>query len=121
MADPAGLRAKLRDYLRERVAWRDHPAGTIPGGPSFAHALGWTIALLIGVELVTGVGLAMFYAPSTTDAWASVAYVQDQAALGWLVRGIHYHGASAIVIACGAHLLATLLRGGYRRPHELVG
>ncbi len=62
----------------------------------------------------------MFYAPSTTDAWASVAYIQDQAALGWLVRGIHFHAASAIVIACGLHLLVTVLRGGYRRPRELV-
>ena len=46
--------------------------------------------MLLVVEAVTGAALAAFYSPSATDAWASVAYVQDQMPRGWLVRGLHY-------------------------------
>ena len=53
-------------------------AGDCSGGASFAYVFGWVLVFLLAVEAVTGVALAAFYSPSTTDAWASVAYVQDQ-------------------------------------------
>jgi ubiquinol-cytochrome c reductase cytochrome b subunit len=92
----------------------------IVGGPSFAYVFGWVLVLLLGVEAITGAALAAFYSPSTTDAWASVAYVQDRMPLGWLVRGLHYHGASALVIVAGVHLVQTAVRGAYRKPRELT-
>ena len=65
----------------------------MPRGASFAYVFGRVLVVLLGVQALTGVALAAFYSPSSTDAWASVAYIQDQAALGWLVRGLHHHGA----------------------------
>jgi ubiquinol-cytochrome c reductase cytochrome b subunit len=90
------------------------------GRPSFAYVFGWVLVLLLLVQAVTGAALAAFYSPSTTNAWASVAYVQDRMPAGWLVRGLHYHGASALVIVAGVHLLQTAFWGAYRRPRELV-
>ncbi|HMG22219.1 MAG TPA: cytochrome b N-terminal domain-containing protein [Kofleriaceae bacterium] len=81
---------------------------------------GSILVFLLVLEAVSGLALAAFYAPSSTDAWASVAYLQDQAALGWLLRGIHFHGASAMVIVAGLHLVQTALHGAYKRPRELV-
>ena len=79
--------------------------------------LGWSLVMLLVVEAATGTALAAFYSPSATDAWASVAYVQDQMPWGWLVRGLHFHAGSAIVIVAGAHLLQTAVAGSYReRP-----
>ena len=49
-------------------------------------------------EPATGVLLALYYSPSATDSWASVAYIQDQVTLGWFVRGLHSYGASAMVM-----------------------
>jgi ubiquinol-cytochrome c reductase cytochrome b subunit len=94
--------------------------GAIASTPSFLHAFGWSLALLVGVEAITGTALAAFYSPSTTDAWASLAYVQDRVAWGWLVRGLHVHSSSAIVIVAGLHLVAIVLRGGYQRPREIT-
>jgi len=110
---------KLRAWIRERTDVR-MPTGMIHGGPSFAHVFGWVLLLLLLVEAVTGTALAAFYSPSTTSAWGSVAYVQDQMALGWLVRGLHYHGGSALVIVTGVHLLQTAVYGAYKKPRELV-
>ena len=81
------------------------------------RVLGWSLVMLIVVEALTGAALAAFYSPSSTDAWASVAYVQDQMPWGWLVRGLHFHAASAIVIISGLHLLQVAIAGTYReRP-----
>lgn len=110
----------LKDFLRERGLGGERAPGVIAGGASFAYVFGTVLVFLLVVEAVTGAALAAFYSPSSTDAWGSVAYVQDQVALGWLVRGIHYHGASAIVIVCGVHLVQTALYGAYKKPRELV-
>jgi ubiquinol-cytochrome c reductase cytochrome b subunit len=75
---------------------------------------------LLVVQAATGAALAAFYSPSSTDAWGSVAYIQDQATWGWLVRGLHYHGGSAIVVIAGLHLVQTALAGAHRKPRELV-
>lgn len=104
--------------LRERLG--EATAPTMPGGASFAHVFGTVLVFLLVLEAVTGIALAAFYSPSSTDAWASVAYLQDQASLGWLVRGLHHHGGSAMLIVTGIHLLQTAVAGAYKRPRELV-
>jgi ubiquinol-cytochrome c reductase cytochrome b subunit len=108
----------VSSWLRARLGERR--ASTLPGGPSLAYTLGWALVLLLVVEATTGAALAAFYSPSSQSAWASVAYIQDQAALGWLVRGLHFHGGSAIVIVAGLHLVQTAVWGAYKKPRELV-
>src|SRR5438132_9463707 len=70
----------------------------VPGGARFAYVFGSCLLFLIVLQMVTGVLMAFFYAPSATDAWASVAYIQDRLALGWFIRGLHASGASAMVV-----------------------
>ncbi len=108
----------LGDALRERLG-TPQPA-TLPGGASFAHVFGTVLVFLLGLQAITGVALAAFYSPSATDAWASVAYIQDQTSIGWLVRGLHHHGGSAMVIVAGIHLLQTAVAGAYKKPREIV-
>jgi ubiquinol-cytochrome c reductase cytochrome b subunit len=110
---------KLHEWLRERTAVNDPRASTVPG-VSIAYVFGWVLVMLLGVEAITGAALSAFYAPTTTDAWASVAYVQDRLPGGWLIRGLHFHGASALVIVAGVHLLQTALFGAYKKPRELT-
>ena len=108
----------LRAYLRERGI--GGPPGATISAPSFAYVFGSVLVFLLVLEAATGIALAAFYAPSATDAWGSVAYVQDRATLGWFLRGLHFHGASAMVIVSGLHLVQTALYGAYKKPRELV-
>jgi ubiquinol-cytochrome c reductase cytochrome b subunit len=114
---------KIGDWLDERLGHRallkaflDEP---IPGGARWSYVFGSVLVFLLVVQAVTGVLLASFYAPSATDAWASVAYIQDQLPLGWFVRGVHSTGASAMVLVVCLHLVQVTLWGAYRRPREL--
>ena len=110
----------LRAWFGSRTGIESRPPSLVVGGPSYAYVFGWVLALMLLVEAVTGAALAAFYSPSSTDAWASVAYIQDQMSLGWLVRGLHYHGASALVIISGIHLVQTAMWGAYKKPRELT-
>ncbi|HEY6173631.1 MAG TPA: cytochrome b N-terminal domain-containing protein [Kofleriaceae bacterium] len=109
----------IRAYLRDRGVGSGAAPAMI-GGASFAYVFGSVLVFLLVVEAATGLSLAAFYAPSSSDAWGSVAYVQDRATLGWFLRGLHFHGASAMVIVCGLHLVQTAFYGAYKKPRELV-
>jgi ubiquinol-cytochrome c reductase cytochrome b subunit len=115
-----GLLQKALAFVRERTGIGDGTPRTIVGGPSIAYVFGWVIVFLILLEVVTGAALAAFYSPSSTSAWASVAYIEDQTDLGWLVRGLHHHGGGAMAIVCGLHLVQTALFGAYKKPRELT-
>jgi ubiquinol-cytochrome c reductase cytochrome b subunit len=114
---------RMLDWLDERTGIRrlskhalDEP---IAGGASMMYVMGSVLLFLLSIQFLTGVLLAFYYSPSATDAWGSVAYIEDQVTLGWLIRGLHHHGASAIVIAAGLHLLQTAVYGAYKKPREV--
>lgn len=112
---------RLLELFRERAAIRGPGTPSlIHGGPSFAYVFGTVLVFLLALQALTGLALAAFYSPSSSDAWGSVAYIQDQAAWGWLVRGLHHHGAGALVVVAGMHLVQTAVAGAYQRPRELV-
>lgn len=115
----SSLTERLREFGRERLGRVDRPASTVPG-VSFAYAFGWTLVMFFLVEAITGVALAAFYSPSSSDAWASVAYVQDRMPGGWFVRGMHVHAAGALVVASSIHLLQAAVWGSYKRPREVT-
>ena len=109
------------DWLDERSGYRAVVSAAldeeVPGGSSFAYVFGSVLSFILILQMTTGVFLAMYY--STGDPWASVAYIQDQVTMGWFIRGLHSHGASAMVIVSGLHLLQTALYGAYKKPREL--
>lgn len=111
------------DWLDARTGYRRALAAALDeevlGGASFAYVFGSVLVFLLLLQAVTGVFLAMYYSPSATDAWASVAFIEDQVTAGWFVRGLHSHGASAMVIVCGLHMLQTALYGAYKKPREV--
>ena len=111
---------RARAFMRERIGATDRAPSMIEGGASFAYVFGSVLVFMLVVEALTGLALAAFYSPSATDAWASVAYIQDRASWGWVVRGLHHHGGAAIVIVAGLHLVQTAVAGAYKRPRELV-
>ncbi len=115
--------AEPRGFLDSRTGYRqllrhllDEP---VRGGASFAYVFGSLLLFVLCNQALTGVLLMAFYAPSATDAWASVAYIQDQVQLGWFIRGMHSAGASVMMLGMCAHLLQVLIYGAYKKPREL--
>src|SRR5215510_11331904 len=113
----------ISDWFEERTGYRGVMKHALEepvlGGASLAYVFGSVLLFLLLLQMTTGLLLAFYYAPSSTDAWASVAHIEDQVTMGWLVRGLHHHGASAMVIVAGLHLLQVAVWGAYKRPREM--
>jgi quinol-cytochrome oxidoreductase complex cytochrome b subunit len=99
------------------------------GAPTFAvpreverypFAMGGTIAVLLGLQLMTGLLLAARYVPTTAQARASLDLITSVAAYGWLLRGVHRAAATLTVAAVLLHLARTFLAGAYRAPRQLT-
>ena len=114
---------RLLDWLEDRTGYRRVVAAAleepVPGGASWAYVFGSVLTFILINQIVTGILLAFYYSASAQTAWASVAYVQDQVSLGWLIRGLHGNGASAMVIVAGLHLFQVGVYGAYKKPREL--
>jgi len=114
-----GLLATLDDRTGLGAAWRAFTGRQQAGAPSLGRSLGALVGLLFVFECVTGVGLAFFYSPSATTAWASTAHIQTAVPLGALLRGLHYHATSVLFVAAGLYLAHLFALAAWRRPGEV--
>jgi ubiquinol-cytochrome c reductase cytochrome b subunit len=117
------LRA-LFDWLDARTGFRagkshllDEP---LPPGVGWWFVTGSILLFLLAQQLVTGVVLTMYYVPSPEFAYDSVRYISDRLPLGRLVRGLHFFGASFIVIAAVIHMLRVVIFASYKKPREVT-
>lgn len=90
------------------------------GRLSWAYVFGSATLTTFLVQVVTGVALAMSYVPSTADAYNSLVFISDQAVFGSVIRGMHFFGASAMVILVGIHAIRVFLFGSYKYPREVT-
>ena len=107
-------RLKLKRLERSLL---DEP---IPGGASWIYVFGSATLFLFILQAITGMFLAIYYAPTPDHAYDSVQFIEREVTFGAFVRGLHHWGASAMVVAIGLHMLQTFLYGAYKRPREVM-
>ena len=114
---------RIADWFDERSGWRKGRAAMLdeplPPGTSWFFTLGSVLLGLLGVQLLTGGFLTLYYAPTPDHAYESIRFISAGFA-GRLVRGLHHYGASFIVVAVVLHMLRVLLFGSYKPPRELT-
>lgn len=77
-------------------------------------------AFFLGLQIVTGVFLAMHYVPSVDQAFNSVEHIMRDVDYGWLLRYFHSNGASFFFIVVYIHILRGLYYGSYVYPTHRV-
>jgi ubiquinol-cytochrome c reductase cytochrome b subunit len=70
--------------------------------------------VFIGLLIGSGIGLAMGYVPSQTEAFDSVLYLRKQGGLGAILRALHYHLSSGAVVAAFVMVLCAVLSEEHR-------
>jgi len=120
---PSSIARHLGAWLEDRLglwAWvrriARHP---VPPGTDWRYVLGSATLVAFLLQVATGTVLATVYVPSTSDAYASLQLITHDAAFGRILRGMHYFGASAMVILIGAHMARVYLTGSYKFPREM--
>ena len=91
-----------------------------PKNLNYWWTFGGILAVCLGIQLVTGIVLAMHYVPHVDHAFASVERIMRDVNYGWLIRYMHANGASMFFIAVYIHMLRGLYYGSYKAPREVL-
>jgi ubiquinol-cytochrome c reductase cytochrome b subunit len=81
---------------------------------------GIVLSVILVVQIITGIVLAMHYVPSADLAFASVERIMRDVNGGWLLRYIHFNGASMFFLAVYLHIFRGLYYGSYKAPREIT-
>jgi ubiquinol-cytochrome c reductase cytochrome b subunit len=116
--------------VRRAWAWLDDRTGLteilgpvashlVPPGTSWWYVFGSATLFAFIVQVVTGIALSTMYVTSSENAYQSLQFITQDALLGRVLRGIHFWGASAMVLFIGIHMIRVFLMGSYKFPREV--
>ena len=91
-----------------------------PSNISYQWNFGSLLAVCLGIQIITGVTLAMHYNPSIYEAFNSIEHIMRDVNNGWLVRYLHSNTASAFFFLVYLHIGRGIYYGSYRSPRTLV-
>nr|QWB85831.1 cytochrome b [Typodryas sp. N143] len=87
-----------------------------PSNISSMWNFGSLLGLCLGIQIVTGLFLAMHFCPNVDMAFNSVAHICRNVNYGWFLRTLHANGASFFFICLYTHIG----RGLYYKSYNLV-
>src|ERR1700722_6029273 len=116
--------------LRKIWAWIDDRSGItelfnplikhlVPPGSKWSYVFGSATLFCLILQVVTGVALSLLYQPSSSAPYHPLQFITPQAKFGGILRGIHYFGASAMIIMVGIHMIRVYITAAYKYPREM--
>ncbi len=114
---------RLGNWLDERLGWRSvWEAIFLRKVPkvNWFFTLGSATLFTALLQIVTGILLTIYYVPTPDHAYDSVQYITNQVPGGYIIRGLHHWGASAMVVLCVLHMLRVIIYGAYKYPREVT-
>src|SRR5687768_5428005 len=105
------VRAFLRKHLSEYAA---------PKNRNVWYYFGAFALTVLGLQIATGIFLAMYYKPGEATAFDSIERLMREVEWGWLIRYAHSTGASFFFIVVYLHMFRSLMYGSYRAPREVL-
>jgi ubiquinol-cytochrome c reductase cytochrome b/c1 subunit len=91
-----------------------------PRNLNYWWTFGAILSFMLVMQIVTGVILAMHYAPNAELAFRNVELIVRDVNYGWLLRNMHATGASMFFFAVYVHMFRGLYYGSYKEPREVL-
>ncbi len=117
------MATRVADWLDERLGWGSlWQAIFLRKLPkvNWLYTLGSATLFVAVNQVVTGILLTVYYVPTPDHAYNSVQFITTQVSAGWLIRGLHHWGASAMVVLSFLHMLRVIYYGSYKFPREMT-
>ncbi len=88
----------------------------------FTHTwrLGFFTVFFLGLEIITGLILMIYYTPSPDEAYNSILNLLSNVPYGKLLRDLHRLGAEGMVVFTVLHMLRTYLTGSYKQGRSFT-
>jgi len=98
-----------------------HPARVSETSIQFTRTfgLGGMAALLIVIQIFTGILLRFNYTPSVAEAYDSVLFLTRNIPFGAFMRNIHYWGGVFLLLVAFLHFLRVFFTGAYREKRKV--
>ena len=87
---------------------------------SWWYVFGSAATVILVLQIMTGILLALVYAPTASDAWNSLQFLDHNVKLGWFLRAMHGWGSDFMVAIVLIHMVQVFLFGAYKFPRELT-
>lgn len=94
-----------------------HP---VPPGAKWSYVFGSATLFCFLLQVITGVALSLLYEPSSDNAYQSLKFITYEARFGNMLRGIHFFGASGMLILVGVHMIRVYITASYKYPREMT-
>ena len=118
------------DKLKKIWEWIDDRTGIsevitplakhlVPPDSKWSYVFGSATLFAFILQVITGVALSLLYQPTSETAYESLKYISNEVLLGNILRGIHYFGASAMILLVGIHMIRVYLAAAYKYPREM--
>ena len=91
-----------------------------PKNLNYWWTFGGILAVMLVVQIITGIVLVMHYTPHVDMAFNSVEHIMRDVNYGWLLRYMHMNGASMFFIAVYIHMFRGMYYGSYKAPREVL-
>ena len=91
-----------------------------PASLSYLWNFGSLLATCLGIQILTGIFLAMHYVTQIDLAFSSVEHIMRDVNNGWILRYVHANTASFFFIFVYAHIARGLYYSSYKTPRVLV-
>ena len=119
-----GLLKKFYQFLDDRLGIASVLEATAlhkipPSSARWSYVFGSATLACLVIQVATGVALALLYQPSTETAYESLQWISHSAPLGAWLRGLHYFGASGMVVMMVIHMIRVYLMAAYKYPREM--
>lgn len=123
---------KIKELIETGYEWIDYRTGAkelikdqlteyrIPPKLTKWYSLGGLCLFALGLQILTGTLLLLYYVPSVDEAYASVERIMLEIPYGWLVRTGHAAGSHMMIIVVLVHMISIVFMGSYKKPRELT-
>ena len=108
LEDRTGVESAVKHFLYE----------DIPASSGWHQVFGSVALFAFLLQVVTGILLALNYAPTPPEAYDSLRYIMTQVTAGRFMRAMHHWGASLMIVIVVLHMIQTFLWGSYKKPRE---
>ncbi len=95
----------------------DYPT---PKNLNYWWTFGGILAVMLVIQILTGIVLAMHYTPEASMAFNSVEFIKRDVNGGRMLTAVHSVGASFFFFAVYVHIFRGLYFGSYKAPREVL-
>jgi ubiquinol-cytochrome c reductase cytochrome b/c1 subunit len=111
------MHERLPVYALLKESALDFPT---PKNLNYFWTFGGILALMLGVQIITGIVLVMHYTAHVDMAFAAKEHMTRNVNYGFMIQKFHEVGASMFFIAVYIHMFRGMYYGSYKAPREVL-